>query len=322
MSEYHWLQLFAEGDGEGTGETAPDAGEELRALGVPEEKIRKRAGQTAGRRQQTADAPQPQPEPEAAQQEQDAAAEEQKNGPGRMTWEEIMKDPEYNGRMQQVVRDRLRESRGARDNLRALEPALELLADRYHLDAGNLDAAALAKAITEDNAFYEQQAEALGVSPETARRMDQMERFERRQRQQQEEDQRQQAAREHIRGLVQQEAAMRELVPDFDLRRELENPTFARLTAPGVGISVQDAYFAVHRKEMQEQIQRQATQETAQKLAASIQANQGRPRENGTSAQAQSTGQVDYRHMPRQQREELKERIRMAAARGEKVYPT
>lgn len=233
-----------------------------------------------------------------------------------------MKDPEYNGRMQQVVRDRLRESRGAQDNLRALEPALELLADRYHLDAGNLDAAALAKAITEDNAFYEQQAEVLGVSPETARRMDQMERFERRQRQQQEEDQRQQAAREHIRGLVQQEAAMRELVPDFDLRRELENPTFARLTAPGVGISVQDAYFAVHRKEMQEQIQRQATQETAQKLAASIQANQGRPRENGTSAQAQSTGQVDYRHMPRQQREELKERIRMAAARGEKVYPT
>lgn len=322
MSEYHWLQLFAEGDGEGTGGTAPDAGEELRALGVPEEKIRKRAGQTAGRRQQTADAPQPQPEPEAARQEQDAAAKEQKNGPGRMTWEEIMKDPEYNGRMQQVVRDRLRESRGAQDNLRALEPALELLADRYHLDAGDLDAAALAKAITEDNAFYEQQAEVLGVSPETARRMDQMERFERRQRQQQEEDQRQQAAREHIRGLVQQEAAMRELVPDFDLRRELENPTFARLTAPGVGISVQDAYFAVHRKEMQEQIQRQATQETAQKLAASIQANQGRPRENGTSAQAQSTGQVDYRHMPRQQREELKERIRMAAARGEKVYPT
>lgn len=322
MSEYHWLQLFAEGDGEGTGETAPDAGEELRALGVPEEKIRKRAGQTAGRRQQTADAPQPQPEPEAARQEQDAAAEEQKNGPGRMTWEEIMEDPEYNGRMQQVVRDRLRESRGAQDNLRALEPALELLADRYHLDAGNLDAAALAKAITEDNAFYEQQAETLGVSPETARRMDQMERFERRQRQQQEEDQRQQAAREHIRGLVQQEAAMRELVPDFDLRRELENPTFARLTAPGVGISVQDAYFAVHRKEMQEQIQRQATQETAQKLAASIQANQGRPRENGTSAQAQSTGQVDYRHMPHQQREELKKQIRMAAARGEKVYPT
>lgn len=322
MSEYHWLQLFAEGDGEGTGGTAPDAGEELRALGVPEEKIRKRAGQTAGRRQQTADAPQPQPEPEAARQEQDAAAEKQKNGPGRMTWEEIMKDPEYNGHMQQVVRDRLRESRGAQDNLRALEPALELLADRYHLDAGNLDAAALAKAITEDNAFYEQQAEVLGVSPETARRMNQMERFERRQRQQQEEDQRQQAAREHIRGLVQQEAAMRELVPDFDLRRELENPTFARLTAPGVGISVQDAYFAVHRKEMQEQIQRQATQETAQKLAASIQANQGRPRENGTSAQAQSTGQVDYRHMPRQQREELKERIRMAAARGEKVYPT
>ena len=239
-----------------------------------------------------------------------------------MTWEEIMEDPEYNGRMQQVVRDRLRESRGAQDNLRALEPALELLADRYHLDAGNLDAAALAKAITEDSSFYEQRAEELGVSPDMARRMDQMERFERRQREMQEDMARQQAQMEHFRGLVQQEAAMRELVPDFDLRRELENPTFARLTAPGVGISVQDAYFAVHRQEVQEKAQRQAAQETAQKLAASIQANQNRPRENGTSAQAQSAGQVDYRSMPRQQREELKNRIRMAAARGEKVYPT
>lgn len=322
MSEFYWLQLFAEGsDGEGTGETAPDAGEELRALGVPEEKIRKRAGRMAPRQQAAADAPQAQAAQETARQEQDAAAQS-KEGPKRMTWEEIMEDPEYNGRMQQVVRDRLRESRGAQDNLRTLEPALELLADRYHLDAGNLDAAALAKAITEDSSFYEQRAEELGVSPDMARRMDQMERFERRQREMQEDMARQQAQMEHFRGLVQQEAAMRELVPDFDLRREMENPTFARLTAPGVGISVQDAYFAVHRQEVQEKAQRQAAQETAQKLAASIQANQNRPRENGTSAQAQSAGQVDYRSMPRQQREELKNRIRMAAARGEKVYPT
>ena len=187
MSEFYWLQLFAEGsDGEGTGGTAPDAGEELRALGVPEEKIRKRAGRMAPRQQAAADAPQAQAAQETARQEQDAAAQTE-TIPKRMTWEEIMEDPEYNGRMQQVVRDRLRESRGAQDNLRTLEPALELLADRYHLDAGNLDAAALAKAITEDSLFYEQRAEELGVSPDMARRMDQMERFERRQREMQED---------------------------------------------------------------------------------------------------------------------------------------
>ena len=130
MSEFYWLQLFAEGsEGEGTGETAPDAGEELRALGVPEEKIRKRAGRMAPRQQAAADAPQAQAAQETARQEQDAAAQTE-TIPKRMTWEEIMEDPEYNGRMQQVVRDRLRESRGAQDNLRTLEPALELLAER------------------------------------------------------------------------------------------------------------------------------------------------------------------------------------------------
>ena len=181
MEKKLWLQLFADGGeaaGGDTGDTAPDAGEqELRALGVPEEKIRKRAQRKAAagvsvpiRRGG---------EPEEPDAGRDAAVEQE--APKRMSWEEIMADPEYNGRMQQLVQQRLKSSKGAQEMLTTLQPALELLAERYGLDAKQLDGKALAEAISGDDSLYEEKAQELGVSPEMARRIDRMERFEARQ---------------------------------------------------------------------------------------------------------------------------------------------
>ena len=60
-----------------------------------------------------------------------------------------------------------------------------------------------------------------------------------------------------------------------------------------------------------------AAQKTAQKLSNSIQANQRRPEENGTTGQAASVTTFDYRKASKAEREALKARIR----RGEKIYP-
>ena len=82
-----------------------------------------------------------------------------------------------------------------------------------------------------------------------------------------------------------------------------------------------DAYYAVHRKELQETLQRQAARDTAERMAASIQAGQSRPVENGIASQAATTGKFDYANMTKEQRQALREQIRQAAARGEKIYP-
>lgn len=82
-----------------------------------------------------------------------------------------------------------------------------------------------------------------------------------------------------------------------------------------------DAFYAVHRKEMQEMAQKRAAKETAEQLAASIQAGRQRPVENGTSAQAPTTTHFDYGNMTKEQRAALRQKIREAAARGEKIYP-
>ena len=88
-----------------------------------------------------------------------------------------------------------------------------------------------------------------------------------------------------------------------------------------VGISLEDAYFTVHRKQIQAAALQVTAQQTAQRISNAIASGSMRPRENGTADRAPSVTAFDYRNASRQQREALKSRIRQAGARGEKLYP-
>ena len=322
------LQLFAgegagDGGGEGaaTGESAVDPGQQrLLELGVPADKIRKNRAYKP-----SATPAKPDAQKQAAQnepkQEQVAAAnptEEPKTEPNaRMSWDEIMADPEYNKQMQAVVQSRLRSAKGAEETLGKLTPALELLARQHNLDPANIDYDALAKAISEDESYYEDKALQMGVSIETAKKMDQKERDDARQQREQARTLEEQKIQQHFAKLEQQAEAMKKVFPNFDLRTELQNPNFVRMTSPNVGISVEDAYYACHRKEIMQAGMQVAAQKTAQKISNDIQAGNRRPSENGTSGQAPSVTTFDYRNASPEQRAALKARIRS----GEKIYP-
>ena len=122
---------------------------------------------------------------------------------------------------------------------------------------------------------------------------------------------------EHIRGLEAQGKALQEQYPDFDLARELSNPVFLQLTAPGTGISVEDAYYAMHRKE----IQKLEAQKVARQVVQAIQSRGRRPMEAGTSGQAPSLTPFRYGHATKEEREAFKKQLRRAWGRGETVYP-
>ena len=281
------LQLFAgEGTpGEGgagaaaeTGATGADAGHQrLRAPGAPEAQIPKNP------------APQPEPLSEGLSRTQTVSGENLREAPsGRMTWEQILQDPEYNARMQSIIRSRVREEGKNRAAMEALAPALKHLAKQHGMDPEQLDHAALAKAITGE-----------GVSPVS----------------------RQEQLREHIRSLRRQEQAMQAVVPGFDLRREMANPLFARLTGPGVGMGVEDAFYAVHRKAMQAQSMQVAAQQASRMISNAIRSGSHRPEESGTTAQASSVSRFDYRNATPEQRKALKDAIYRAGAEGRKIYP-
>lgn len=327
------LQLFAgegaggDGGGEGanSGESAVDAGQQrLLELGVPADKIRKRA------KTQTTKAPvnavKATPQQETTQDaQQDATAtnteETKSEAPARMSWDDIMADPEYNKQMQAVVQSRLKSAKLAEENLAKLTPALELLARKHNLDPANMDFDALAQAISDDDGFYQEKALAMGVSVETAKKIDQDERATARQQREEARTLEQQKIQQHILKLEQQGNELKKIFPNFDLRTELRNPAFARMTSPNVGISVEDAYYAVHRNEIQTAAMQVTAQKTAQKISNSIQAGQRRPDEAGTSGQAPSVTSFDYRNASPEQRAALKKRILDEAAQGRKVYP-
>ena len=334
MTNFKWLnlQLFAgEGNGGEGGEGAAtgdnvatvDAGQRLRELGVPEDKIRRRARYAAKAPETQAKTEE---EPKAAEEKvQDAAAEnpteEKTETPARMSWDEIMADPEYNKQMQAVVQSRLKSAKGAEEALAKLTPALELLARKHGLDPANMDYDALNRAISDDNSYYEDKALQMGTSVETAKKIDQEERDTARQKKAEELSMQEQKIRDHFTGLEQQAQEMKKIIPNFDLQTELKNPAFLRMTSPNVGISVRDAYYAVHHDEMQAAAMQATAKATAQNISNNIQARQRRPDENGISGQAPSETTFNYRNASREQREAFKKDLRARLARGEKVYP-
>ena len=338
MNDTKWLnlQLFAGegtgGDGGGeaatTGDNATAAAEQrLRELGVPEAKIRKSASKVASKMPtqtvKTAEvAPKEEANVESAATEEKPTTEDTKDtAPTRMSWDEIMKDPEYNKEMQAVVRSRLKSEKSAEEALGKMAPAIEVMARKYGLDAKNMDYEALAKAINDDDAYYEDKALEMGVSVETAKKVDQLERDTAREKALEQRNLEEQKIQQHFVRLEQQAEAMKKVFPKFDLRTELRNPAFARMTSPNIGISVEDAYYAIHRNEIQTATMQVTAQKTAEKISNAIQSGSRRPDESGSSSQAPSVSTFDYRNASREQREALKKRIRAAAANGEKVYP-
>ena len=345
-TKWFWLQLFA-GEGGGASGTGASGGEgggdgavagvndgvaaehqRLLELGVPEEKLRKRAKRANAKLPEGAVRTAPMKAQEQKPQEQVATAEEnpteektEKSAPARMSWDEIMADPEYNKQMQATVQSRLRSAKDAEEKLGKLTPALEVLARKHGLNVENMDYDALAKAISNDDAYYEDLALEKGVTLETAKRMDQQARDEARQQKQEAMNLEQLRLQNHFMKLEQQGEALKKVFPNFDLRKELQNPVFARMTSPNVGVSVEDAYHAVHRKEIDAARSQVIAQKAAEKFSNAIQAGSRRPDENGTSGQSASVTTFDYSKASKAQRDALKQQIRAAAARGEKLYP-
>ena len=334
MTNEKWLnlQLFAGegtggegGEGANTGDNAnADAGQRLRELGVPDSVLRKRARYAAKAPETTAKTEEA--EPKAAENtQQDAAAEnpteEKTETPARMSWEEIVADPEYNKQLQVIIQSRLKSAKGAEEALAKLMPALELLARKHKLDPAKMDYDALTKAISDDDSYYEDKALQMGTSVETAKKIDQQERDTARQKKAEELTLQEQKIRNHFAGLEQQAKEFQKIIPGFDLQTELKNPAFLRMTSPNVGISVRDAYYAVHHDEMMQAGMQATAKATAQNISNNIQARQRRPDENGISGQAPSATTFDYRNASPEQRAAFKKDLSARLARGEKVYP-
>ena len=117
--------------------------------------------------------------------------------------------------------------------------------------------------------------------------------------------------RTHFDGLQRQAEALKQSFPDFDLQKELGDPVFLRLTSPQVGLSLEDAYYALHHRE----IDAAGAQAMAEKLGNSVMAGKGLPAENGTvSRESPETGYRPLRELSPEER-----KLRMDLIRSGKL---
>lgn len=187
---------------------------------------------------------------------------------------------QYDAKVSDTVRKRLRSSHETVEKFNALTPALGLLARHYGVD--QTDTAAICRAVEEDRQFSP--AEDAGLH----------------------------AARTHAMNMAvqwkQQAEQARELYPKLDMNTECQNPQFRRLLLQGLDVG--SAYLLLHREDVLKD-----NAENARKMVVdNIVATGIRPTEGAASAYPGRT-RSDVASMSRAERDSIRRR----AARGEKI---
>ena len=190
-------------------------------------------------------------------------------------------------RIQAAIQQRFKNQQDYKKQLDAVQPILQALGGRFGLDAGDVEGISEKLRLENTEASTAEQAE----------------------------NQTPLFLQEHVRSVSAQAEALRKELPGFDLAAEMKNPAFVRMTSPGVGMSVKDAFFAVHGQEIQRDSMRYTAEQVRERIAASVMAGASRPRENGLDPVGSAGMGIDVQSMDRKTRADFRRRIR----NGEKI---
>ena len=305
------LQLFAEGTGGGDGGTGADGATGVtEANAVPQTKKAGKSNPLAnvvyGKQDnaaQIADVQNETTEAEAVQQP-DRNAEFEKLIKGEY------KDL-YDARVQDTIQKRLKGTKDTVDKYNALSPTLEMLGKKYGVDPN--DTEALNKAISEDDAYYEEEALERGLTVEQVKEIKKMERENAELKRQMQEKENKDKASQLYAQWMEQEAQAKKIYPSLNLRAEMQNPKFVDLLR--ANIDVKTAYEVVHKDDILPAAMQFTAKTVEQKLTNKIIANGARPTENGISSQSSTVVKSDVSQLSKEDRAEIIRRVQ----KGEKI---
>ena len=217
----------------------------------------------------------------------------------------------YDARVQDTIQKRLKGQKETVDKFTALTPTLEMLAKKYGVDAGDIEA--LNKAIAEDDSYYEEEALQKGLTVQQLKEIRKMERENAELKAQMDEAQRQEKGRLLYSQWMQQAEEAKKVYPNFDLRAEMNNQRFVDLLRSN--IDVRTAYEVLHKDEIIPAAMQFTAKKVEQQLTNKIIANGARPTENGMSSQGAAVVKSDVSQLSKADRAEIIRRVQ----RGEKI---
>lgn len=292
------LQLCAEGGDGGSGEAS---GVEGAAAGSQKGVSAPLADVVYGKQEETGEAA----APEETQQDTPDLEKE---------FEELIKGKfkdQFGKRVQSTVQQRLKGAKETSERLEAVQPILDLLAQKHGVAAD--DISAIVNAIEQDDSYFEEEAIRRNMTVPQLRQARKLENENALLRSQmQQHDQQEQAAKTYAKWTQQAEEAQA-FYPKLDLREELENPQFGDLLMSG--IDVKTAFEVIHKDDILSAAMRYTAQQTQQKLANNIRSGRNRPAENGTRAQSSAIVKSDVSKLTDADVAEVMRRV----SRGEHV---
>ena len=304
MSKYLFLklQLFAEGGDGGTG--ADGATGVTGAAAVPQTKGAKNnplANVKYGIQEE-------EPAPAAGDAKQTAKPDR------NAEFEKLIKGEYkdlYDARMQNAIRGRLKATEDTVNRFNALTPTLELLAEKYGVDANDVEA--LNKAIEEDESFFQDEALEKGMTVQQLKEFRKMQRENADLKRQMSDQQTKERAEMLYASWVDQGEKTKTVYPSFDLKAEMENPRFVDLLRNN--IDVRTAYEVLHKDEIIPAAMQFTAKTVEQKLTNKIIAGGQRPTENGMNSQGAAVVKSDVSQLSKADRQEIIRRVQ----RGERI---
>lgn len=310
------LQLFAGEGGDGAGEGGNDAGvNNEQGAAVPAPRRARRENPLANVKFGI------QPEDNAGQ----AAAgttEEAVQQPAEESFEQLIgkggkHEKAFKDEVSKIVQLRVGDMNKLQGYNAQLQQLARLVASRYNVEIpedADIDVNAIMSAVDNDDQYWEQREIQEGVPKDLLKREDRVKREQELVNQQRAQAEAQARTQKMYARHLQEAAALKAEIPDFDLDVELGNRMFAGLLRNG--FPMRNAYFAVHHDDIMRQQQaqyaqyaQQAVQQTKQMTANAIASGTNRPVENGSGAAAGAVHITDPGQLTKEQRAEIRRRV-------------
>ena len=302
MSKYLnlMLQLFAEGGDGGTGAEGTTGVTETAAVSQTRKATNPLANVKYGKQEEAA--PPPEEPKQTATPDRNAEFEKLIKG----EYKDL-----YDARMQNAIRGRLKATEDTVNRFNALTPTLELLAEKYGVDANDVEA--LNKAIEEDESFCQDEALEKGMTVQQLKEFRKMQRENADLKRQMSDQQTKERAEMLYASWVDQGEKTKTVYPSFDLKAEMENPRFVDLLRNN--IDVRTAYEVLHKDEIIPAAMQFTAKTVEQKLTNKIIAGGQRPTENGMNSQGAAVVKSDVSQLSKADRQEIIRRVQ----RGERI---
>ena len=213
---------------------------------------------------------------------------------------------EYKKGIEEAVKRRFKNNANEK---KAMEPILRYVSETLGVDIDDIEGLAKASDAAR-NQRYEDEAGRTGNDVEVIRKNADNEYNVRNYRQELDRIKQAGEADAFNKRMEAQESALKEIYPEFDFAKEVENPRFRNLIK--AGFEMQNAYESIHYKELVEKARADALKEAKEQVSASVASGANRPMEGGaTNPSAQVI--TDPKNMTKAQRAELKRQVRSGA---------